>query len=86
MGKLKTLTVIAWRAFSAQQAAFTRRLPWTIAHWTSLVKSGGFKGLIDSVLAQVYTNWELCIADDASTLPHVKKTLQEYQGRDDTRA
>ena len=26
---------------------------------------------IDSVLAQVYENWELCVADDASTHPHV---------------
>jgi glycosyltransferase involved in cell wall biosynthesis len=37
---------------------------------------------IDSVLAQVYPHWELCIADDASTKPHVKPTLQEYQERD----
>jgi GT2 family glycosyltransferase len=37
---------------------------------------------IDSVLAQVYPHWELCIADDASTKPHVKPTLQEYRERD----
>jgi GT2 family glycosyltransferase len=37
---------------------------------------------IDSVLAQVYPHWELCIADDASTKPHVKPTLQEYGERD----
>ena len=37
---------------------------------------------IDSVLAQVYPHWELCIADDASTKPHVRATLQEYQERD----
>ncbi len=30
---------------------------------------------IDSVRAQLYTNWELCIADDCSTLPHVAKVL-----------
>ena len=33
---------------------------------------------IDSVRNQVYTNWELCIADDGSSDPNVKKTLEEY--------
>jgi GT2 family glycosyltransferase len=33
---------------------------------------------IDSVRAQLYTKWELCIADDCSTLPHVAKVLEEY--------
>ncbi|HWF58506.1 MAG TPA: glycosyltransferase, partial [Candidatus Dormibacteraeota bacterium] len=33
---------------------------------------------IDSVLGQVYDNWELCIADDASTAPHVEAILQQY--------
>ncbi|MEJ8841051.1 glycosyltransferase family 2 protein [Lacibacter sp. H375] len=37
---------------------------------------------IDSVLEQVYPNWELCIADDCSTLPEVKKTLSEYAKKD----
>lgn len=37
---------------------------------------------IDSVCGQFYGNWELCIADDASTLPHVKDILMGYQSRD----
>ena len=37
---------------------------------------------LDSVLAQVYPHWEACLADDASTQPHVKRVLREYQGRD----
>ena len=37
---------------------------------------------IDSVINQVYQNWELCIADDASPQPHVKQVLDEYQQRD----
>ncbi|WP_313707451.1 glycosyltransferase, partial [Planktothrix agardhii] len=37
---------------------------------------------IQSVLDQVYTNWELCIADDASTASHVKQILEEYQQQD----
>jgi GT2 family glycosyltransferase len=38
---------------------------------------------IDSVRAQLYSNWELCIADDQSTLPHVAKVLDEYAARDE---
>jgi len=37
--------------------------------------------MIESVLAQTYTNWELCIADDASTQPETLKTLQYYEKR-----
>lgn len=33
---------------------------------------------IDSVIAQTYQNWELCIANDASTSRHVKAVLDEY--------
>ncbi|MCH7998682.1 MAG: glycosyltransferase [Chloroflexi bacterium] len=35
---------------------------------------------IESVRAQLYDNWEFCIADDASSKPEVKTLLQEYQG------
>ncbi|OYT92803.1 MAG: hypothetical protein CFE43_06985 [Burkholderiales bacterium PBB3] len=34
---------------------------------------------IESVVSQVYTNWELCICDDASTAPHVKDVLRRYE-------
>lgn len=37
---------------------------------------------LDSIIAQTYENWELCIADDASTNPEVKTALSEYQQRD----
>ncbi len=37
---------------------------------------------IDSVRKQLYTNWELCIADDASSKSHVREILQEYQAND----
>jgi GT2 family glycosyltransferase len=38
---------------------------------------------IESVRAQVYPEWQLCIADDASTLPHVRSTLEEFAALDD---
>ena len=37
---------------------------------------------IDSVLAQRYPHWELCIADDASTDPRVPALLATYAARD----
>lgn len=37
---------------------------------------------IDSVIDQNYENWELCIADDKSTDPEVKKTLEKYKKKD----
>ena len=37
---------------------------------------------IESVLHQIYDNWELCIADDGSDQPHIKETLNCYQQKD----
>ena len=37
---------------------------------------------IESVLNQVYDNWELCIADGGSTKPHVRRILEEYAEKD----
>ena len=37
---------------------------------------------LDSVLAQTHANWELCIADDASTRGHVREVLEAYAARD----
>ena len=37
---------------------------------------------IESVRNQLYPYWELCIADDASEAPHVRRILQEYQEKD----
>ncbi len=37
---------------------------------------------LDSVRAQLYPNWELCVADDASTLPQVRPLLEKYAARD----
>ncbi|MGX7264446.1 glycosyltransferase family 2 protein [Enterococcus crotali] len=38
---------------------------------------------IDSILIQDYANWELCMADDASTDPKVKELLTDYSHSDE---
>lgn len=37
---------------------------------------------IESVLAQYYPHWELCISDDASTEPGVRELIQRYAHKD----
>jgi glycosyltransferase involved in cell wall biosynthesis len=40
------------------------------------------KAAIDSVINQIYENWELCIVDDASTEPHIREILESYAVED----
>lgn len=37
---------------------------------------------IESVRNQIYENWELCIADDCSSLPQVRTVLEEFAAKD----
>ena len=37
---------------------------------------------IESVKKQIYENWELCIADDCSPSPHIRKVISEYAAKD----
>lgn len=37
---------------------------------------------IESVLKQLYQNWELCIADDNSPNPQIRSVLEEYAAKD----
>jgi O-antigen biosynthesis protein len=43
---------------------------------------GFLREAIESMRAQVYENWELCIADDGSSMPRVRQVLDEYEERD----
>ena len=38
---------------------------------------------IESVIEQIYPNWELCLADDCSSKPYVKSVLEEYSQKDE---
>ncbi len=40
------------------------------------------RACIDSVLAQVYPHWQLCLVDDASTSAETQTVLREYGARD----
>lgn len=42
------------------------------------------RAAIESVRKQLYPHWELCIADDASNLPHIRPLLEAY-AREDAR-
>lgn len=37
---------------------------------------------VESVLKQLYENWEFCIADDCSPSPHIRRVLEEYAAKD----
>lgn len=37
---------------------------------------------VESVIGQAYPHWQLCIADDASTQPHVRPLLEQYAAAD----
>jgi O-antigen biosynthesis protein len=41
------------------------------------------RAAIESVRAQLYPHWQLCIADDASPDPRVREVLREYAARDE---
>lgn len=43
------------------------------------VEKGLLTECIESVVNQTYDNWQLCIADDCSTMPEVRKVLERYE-------
>jgi GT2 family glycosyltransferase len=47
------------------------------------VEEKWLRACIESVIAQLYPNWELCIADDASPAEHIRRVLDEYAARDE---
>jgi O-antigen biosynthesis protein len=38
--------------------------------------------MLASVTAQLYPEWELCVADDGSDQPHVRRVLEEYAAKE----
>lgn len=75
--------VLDIEAMTQEIATFHYRPKISIAMPVYNVEEKWLRLCIDSILNQVYTNWELCMADDASTDPNVKKILTEYQQLDE---
>jgi GT2 family glycosyltransferase len=72
-------------ARAAMRAAAARRddAPFiAILTPTYETRDGLLRACLDSVLAQEWPHWELCVADDASPSPHVRRTLEAYAARD----
>jgi O-antigen biosynthesis protein len=71
-------------AARAAMNAFHERPRFSVIMPTYETPEAVLRAALDSVLAQMYMNWELCIADDNSKSAHVREVLNEY-ARKDTR-
>jgi GT2 family glycosyltransferase len=72
-------TLARWRS---DGAGFSRRPLISLVLPTYNSPERWLVACLDSVLAQVYDHWELCIADDASPDPAVRRILDAYAARD----
>ncbi|MGB3394197.1 MAG: glycosyltransferase [Stenotrophomonas sp.] len=63
-------------------AALPRRPPLSVVMPVYEAPERWLRRALDSVIEQHYPAWELCISDDASPSPHVRKILDEYQRRE----
>lgn len=81
------IRVFESEARSAAESLLERQ-PWRCESTISIllpvynISDSFLRAALDSVLQQTYPRWELCIADDCSTEPHVRATLREYAQRD----
>ncbi len=72
-------TLARWRS---EGAAFSVRPLISVVMPTYNSPERWLAACLDSVLAQTYDRWELCIADDASPDPTVRRVLDAYAARD----
>lgn len=77
-----TISPADGRAIRADIAAFARRPLISIVMPVFNPPARFLRAALDSVRDQLYPDWELCVADDASTLPHVGRVLADYAARD----
>lgn len=69
-------------AIEARAAAMTRRPLVSVIVPTYNPPEEMLRGMLDSVRGQLYPAWELCLADDGSTAPHVRAVLDKYAALD----
>lgn len=72
-------SIAQWRSDAARQV---EPMIISIAMPTYNSPDRWLRACLDSVLAQTWPHWELCVADDASTLATTRSTLDEYAKRD----
>ncbi|MEO7412437.1 MAG: glycosyltransferase [Opitutaceae bacterium] len=66
------------RALEQDLARFSEPLPLiSIVVPTYNTPEKYLRELLESIRGQIYPHWELCLADDASPKPHVRKILEE---------
>ncbi|HUY23737.1 MAG TPA: glycosyltransferase, partial [Candidatus Saccharimonadales bacterium] len=70
------------KRLGSRLSALTHRPTFSVLMPVFNPEAGHLRRAIESVLAQSYPEWELCIADDASTAGHVRPVLEEYRRRD----
>jgi glycosyltransferase involved in cell wall biosynthesis len=71
-----------WRAMRSHLESFGHLPLISVVMPTYNTRENFLREAIDSVIAQIYPHWELCIADDASTIPSVTRILEEYASND----
>ncbi|MEI7862029.1 MAG: glycosyltransferase, partial [Planctomycetota bacterium] len=82
ISRIETSETSSPETLASEQAAFRHRPIISIVFPTYNTAEHLLRQAIDSVKAQSYTAWELCIADDASSQPHVRTVLAEYAQND----
>lgn len=76
------ITEIACQKIKDQIACFDRQPLISIVLPVYNVEEKWLRLCIESVLKQIYENWELCIADDNSPNQQIKTVLEEYAEKD----
>ena len=82
IGRYDTLTAEARARMQTRTKSFLHQPLISIVMPTYNSKSEWLVAAIESVRKQLYTNWELCVADDASTDTHVRPILERYVTQD----
>lgn len=77
-----TLTPARIAAMRAEAEALSRKPLISVLMPVYNTPENLLREAIESVRAQAYPHWEFCIADDASTAPHVRRILNEYARAD----
>lgn len=77
-----TLDYIALARLQTEQLRFSYRPLISIVVPVYNPDHAFLKECIESVVSQAYTNWELCMVDDASTDTAIKKIIREYAKHD----